>query len=157
MGPAKKVFARNCTVRRIDKISASRFLDENHYLKYCKATYHYGMFIDRTTGGNEESLPAGTLVAVGTFSNGRLFRDGHRSYEWIRYASLKDLRVMGGMGKVLESFVQEVHPGDVMTYVDAALSDGKAYVELGFTIEGEIRGEGYTNLKLRRLFPPQDE
>lgn len=157
MGPAKKVFARNCTVRRIDKISASRFLDENHFLKSCKAKYHYGLFINRTTGSKEESLPADTLVAVGTFSNCRLFKDGHRSYEWIRYASLKDLRVMGGMGKILDTFVEEVHPGDVMTYVDASLSDGKAYIELGFVNEGPCEGKGYTNLKLRRLYPPQGE
>lgn len=157
MGPAKKVFARNCSVRRIDKVSASRFLDATHFLKSCKAKYHYGLFIDRTTGENEENLPQDTLVAVGTFSGGRLFRDGHRSYEWIRYASLKDLRVMGGMGKILDTFVEEIHPGDVMTYVDASLSDGKAYTELGFVNEGEVSKEGFTNLKLRRLFPPQVE
>lgn len=157
MGPSAKIFARNCTVRRIDKISASRFLDEHHSLKSCKAKYHYGLFVDRTTGIREKSMPEGTLVAVGTFSNGRLFRDGHRSYEWIRYTSLKDVRVMGGMGKILDAFVQEVHPGDVMTYVDASRSDGKAYLELGFRNEGEIQGKGYTNLKLRRFFPPKDE
>lgn len=75
--------------------------------------------MERTTGEDELACPKGTLVAVGSFSNGRRFRDGHLSYEWIRYSSLKDMRVMGGMGKILKCFIEHVHPEDVMTYVDA--------------------------------------
>lgn len=116
----------------------------------CACRRCYGIYIERSTGEAEENLPAGTLVAVGTFSNARRMKDGSRSYEWIRYASLQGLRVMGGMGKILERFMEDVCPDDVMTYVDSSVSDGRAYLELGFEVVGEKAGDGFTNLKLRK-------
>ena len=79
-------------------------------------------------------------------------RDGGRSFEWVRYASLKSLRVVGGMGKLLEAFAREVGPDDVMTYVDSSSSDGSSYLELGFEPEGTVERCGWTNLKLRRRY-----
>ena len=115
MGPSDCVFARNCIIRRLDRQRAADFLAHNHYLGACTARYHYGLFTRRKTGAAESDTPEGTLVAVGSFSNARRFRDGHTSYEWIRYASLQGLRVMGGMSKILKHFCEEHHPGDVMT------------------------------------------
>ena len=59
-----------------------------------------------------------------------------RSFEWVRYASLPGVRVLGGMGKLLDRFVEEVGPEDVMTYADLEWSDGRAYRELGFRPAG---------------------
>ena len=108
--------------------------------------------MDRTTGSREAAVEAGSLVAVASFSAGRTMRDGTRSFEWIRFASLRGLRVIGGMGKLLDSFVQEHSPDDVMTYVDASDSDGSAYMELGFTREALIQRNGWSNIKLRKSF-----
>ena len=149
---APGLFARNCSVRRLDKASAAAFLDANHRMGSCKCRYCYGLFVDRTTGSREASVEAGSLVAVATFSSGRTMRDGTRSFEWIRFASLRGLRVIGGMGKLLDSFVQEHSPDDVMTYVDASDSDGSAYMELGFTREALIQRNGWSNIKLRKMF-----
>ena len=149
---APGLFARNCSVRRLDKASAAAFLDANHRMGSCKCRYCYGLFVDRTTGSREAAVEAGSLVAVATFSSGRTMRDGTRSFEWIRFASLRGLRVIGGMGKLLDSFVQEHSPDDVMTYVDASDSDGSAYMELGFTREALIQRNGWSNIKLRKSF-----
>ena len=100
----------------------------------------------------EAQAEAGSLVAVASFSEGRTMRDGTRSFEWIRFASLRGLRVIGGMGKLLDAFVQEHKPDDVMTYVDAAESDGSAYKELGFEQEAIIQRNGWSNIKLRKSF-----
>jgi len=54
------------------------------------------------------------------------------SYEWVRYASLPDCRIAGGMGKSLQAFVDDVHPDEVMTYADKEWSEGAAYTKLGF-------------------------
>ena len=110
--------------------------------------YRYGAFLNNPGSGME----AGTLVAVATFSNARKMKDGTRSYEWIRYASLEGTRVVGGMGKLLEAFAREIQPDDVMTYVDAAVSDGASYTELGFSLAGKVSRKGFTNLKFRKLF-----
>ena len=60
-----------------------------------------------------------------------------RSYEWIRYASLPVLRISGGMGKILKTFIEEVQPDDIMSYADLEWSEGTVYEQLGFTLEGK--------------------
>lgn len=148
LGNLPTVFARKCSVRRIDKITAAAFLNSNHRMGDTTARYRYGAFLDKTQG----NLEAGTLVAVATFSNARRMLDGTRSYEWIRYSSIDGLRVVGGMGKLLEAFVSEIKPDDVMTYADTSISDGASYLELGFTPEGTVSRRGFTNMKFRRIF-----
>ena len=147
------VFARNCSVRRIDRISADRFMDSYHRLGATGGRYRYGLFVERSTGATEFPLPAGSLVAVAVFSNARRWnKDGRRvsSYEWIRYASLPGIRVIGGMGKLLQAFIDEVHPDDVMSYADEDYPDGgEAYARLGFVAEGVVERAGHRNVKYR--------
>ena len=92
-----------------------------------------------------KNLSEGTLIAVATFSNARRWvKEGKeiRSYEWTRYASLPDLRVSGGMGKMLKAFTKEVQPDDIMSYADLEWSEGEVYERLGF--EAEARKEPVT-------------
>lgn len=133
-----QVYARNCEVRRIDKPTAAAFLARTHSYGDAACRYRYGLYVRRLTGEkNSADIGfAGTLVAVGEFSSARTMKDGRRSYEWVRYASEPGVRVVGGMGKVLQKFVDEVHPDDVMTYADLEWSDGGAYRALGFEPEG---------------------
>ena len=141
-----QVYARNCEIRRIDKITAAEFLAENHSYGDSSNRYRYGLFLKRHTGhiaaGGAETwkYPSGTLVAVATFSNARKWVKGEqaiRSYEWIRYASLPGLRISGGMGKLLKAFIEEVKPDDIMSYADLEWSNGIVYDQLGFTLEGQ--------------------
>lgn len=161
------VYARNCSVRRIDRTLSASFLDKNHRLGSTGGRYHYGLFVARSTSSNEVHLSEGELVAVAVFSNARRWKrtltsDGvsreivHSSYEWIRYASLQSLRVVGGMGKLLEAFINEVRPDDVMSYADADYPDsGQSYLKLGFRSEGECSRAGRTNIKYRLLLRSQ--
>ena len=92
----------------------------------------------RNDNGKEERDNAGTLIAVATFSNARKWvKNGKeiRSYEWTRFASLPELRVSGGMGKMLKAFIMEVQPDDIMSYADLEWSEGNVYRTLGFTEE----------------------
>ena len=154
MDNLKNIFARNCELRRIDKPTAKAFLDAYHRLGDTTCRYRYGLFTRRTTGAGETSLPAGTLVAVSTFSNARRWQKGESvvsSYEWIRYASIDGLRVVGGMGKLLQAFIDDVHPDDIMSYADADWPDGgDAYRTLGFTEETRVQRAGRVNIKYRK-------
>ena len=155
-----QIYARNCEVRRIDKTTAQNFLEANHSYGDAACKYRYGLYLRRHTGHNallfskqqnnhnstychaersEASPVPGTLIAVATFSNARKWIKGDktiRSYEWTRYASLPGVRLSGGMGKVLKTFIKEVQPDDIMTYADLEWSEGKVYEQLGFTLEG---------------------
>lgn len=144
------IFARNCTVARITRPEAKSFLDKYHKMGFSSCRYCYGVFISRE---GRSGLAPGTLVAVATFSGARNWvKDGEkvRSCEWIRFAGIDGARIAGGMGKVMKAFVEEVHPDDIMTYVDPTWSDGDSYRKLGFVEEGvKVFPDGKTSLKLR--------
>lgn len=128
LGRFRSVFARNTVVSRIGKEEAASFLDRCHSYRDAASRYRYGVF-----------TKAGELVAVASFSSGRTWvKEGRtvRSYEWVRYASLPDVRVVGGMGKVLKSFEEDVHPDDIMSYADMEWTDGAVYERLGFIEDG---------------------
>ena len=127
LGRFRSVFARNTVISRIGKEAAS-FLDKWHSYRDAASRYRYGVF-----------TKAGELVAVASFSSGRTWvKEGRtvRSYEWVRYASLPDVRVVGGMGKVLKAFEEDVHPDDIMSYADMEWTDGAVYERLGFIEDG---------------------
>lgn len=181
-----QAYARNCETRRIDKAEAKAFLAENHSYGYAACRYCYGLFLKRHTGhiaeeirsiGNAQddreetrSSNIGRLIAVATFSNARKWiKDGKeiRSYEWTRYASLPDMRVSGGMGKLLKAFIEEVQPDDIMSYADLEWSEGNVYKTLGFETEMpkdpvifEIDSSDWQRKALKRFpigAPPQDD
>ncbi len=144
-----QAYARNCEVRRIEKAEAQEFLGRYHSYGYAACKYRYGLFLKRHTGHIAQEMRSryekGQLIAVATFSNARKWiKDGKeiRSYEWTRYASLPDLRVSGGMGKMLKAFIKEVQPDDIMSYADLEWSEGEVYERLGF--EAEARKEPVT-------------
>jgi len=148
-GIFSQVYARNCEIRRIDKIESSGFLEYAHSYGDASCRYRYGLFLKSRTGESSfggmsyPELYPEMLVAVGEFSSARKFRGPEgdiRSYEWVRYASLPGIRVVGGMGKILKGFVEDVGPDDVMSYADLEWSGGRAYGMMGFAPEGRKDG-----------------
>ena len=91
-----------------------------------------------------QTYPVGTLVAVASVSKARRWskkgENGEQeticSYEWLRYASLPELRVLGGMGRILARFIEDFHPDDIMSYVPLRHFSGEVYESLGFVSEG---------------------
>ena len=83
------------------------------------------------------------------------------AYEWTRYASLPDVRIAGGMGKVLNQFLSDIdkHSSpnaestsvkpqahgtiEVMSYSDNEWSNGDAYRKLGFKLAGTMEPVTY--------------
>ena len=109
-----------------------------------------GAAVDSAEGGamgaaeGRQTYPVGTLVAVASFSKARRWskkgENGEKeticSYEWLRYASLPELRVLGGMGRILARFIEDFHPDDIMSYVPLRHFSGEVYESLGFVCEG---------------------
>lgn len=165
------VFARNCEARKIDRKTADEFLDLNHIYGSAKSRHCYGLFRRRVTGASEKAcspIPCGTetpevgapeigeLVAVASFSNARRWKRSEgtviSSYEWLRYASQRDTRVVGGMGKLLKAFIEDIHPDDIMTYAISTAAGGRA-VRDGIEAEGNaFRKLGFIEEE-RKSFP----
>lgn len=163
LGKGEVVFARKCRVAKIDTPIAREFLDNNHILGYSRAKYFYGLFYSQRIYNELSDLPIDQsnelikerLVAVASFSAGRpMKRDrgvkvedksgdkaGDKavvsSYEWVRYASVGSTRVVGGMGRLLNAFVEHERPQEVMSYADSDWDKGNAYLRLGFELIGK--------------------
>ena len=156
MDNLQNIFARNCTVRRIDRPTAAAFLDTCHRMGSTSCRYLYGLFVRRSTGSRESQVEPGTLVAVAGFSSARRWVKNDRrvsSYEWVRYASLPGIRVVGGMGRLLGTFADEVHPDDVMSYSEPGSVDGGiSYRVLGFESEGMVEKPGFRCEKFRKRY-----
>ena len=60
-----------------------------------------------------------------------------RSFELIRFCSKNGINVSGGLSKLVKHFMNEKKAGDVMTYVDKQLSDGKSFIKAGFKKHSE--------------------
>lgn len=135
-----------------------KFLDTYHTYGFLKGQINYALVYKEN------------IVAAAQFMQTYKPRNGSsdlRAYEWTRYASLPDMRIAGGMGKVLEQFVRDVrskqsnegsviegieegykkkrheeagkmHGFEVMSYSDNEWSDGDAYRKLGFRLEGSM-------------------
>ncbi len=126
-GKTERIFARKTAVRAIDSGQSNEFLERNHLQGGSKAGFKYGLFY------------SGRLVAVATFSKGRNVQRNeltYRSYELIRYCSELNITVVGGLDKLLQKFIRERHPDDIMTYADRDWSDGRVYENLGFKKTG---------------------
>lgn len=144
------IFARNCSVIKINRRQAEEFLSRHHRLGYTNCRYFYGLFIEKP---GKTPFEKGTLAAVAGFSGPRRWEKGGRlisSYEWVRYASMPGTRAIGGMGKILKTFIEEVKPDDIMSYADKERSEGDVYKKLGFIEEGvKTFGNGGKSVKFR--------
>jgi len=149
IGRFTRLHARHCIIERIDKPTADKFLEVNHLQGSVKAKFKYGLLLkaqytERFIGkvvceANDNNLVRAIkpkLIGVATFSGGRTMkvgeRKGSRSYELIRFATLKGYVVVGGMDKLLKAFTKEHEPNDIMSYIDRDWSDGRSYLKLGF-------------------------
>ena len=127
IGISTRIHARETRVRKIDQPTLTSFLETNHLNVAVKSKIKYGLY-------NQDQL-----VAVGAFSKAcPVTRNGitYRSHELIRYCSLLNTTVVGGLSKLLKHFIREHDPEDIMTYVDREWSDGSGYEKLGFEVVG---------------------
>jgi hypothetical protein len=77
------------------------------------------------------------LVAVASFSSLKTYwrtQKPCRSAELIRFCNLLNCTVVGGLDKLLKTFIEETNPDDLMTYADRDWSDGRSYQRLGFEL-----------------------
>lgn len=117
------VFARNGEVRKVDKSSAVSFLEEYHIMGATQSGSNLGLFYKSE------------LIALASFSKGRKMnrlKSEQRSFELIRFCCKSGITVTGGLTKLVKHFCEEKKAGDVMTYVDKQLSDGRSFISAGF-------------------------
>ncbi|KAL9179437.1 hypothetical protein ACHAXT_008727 [Thalassiosira profunda] len=101
-----RVYARKTVAKRISKSQVVPFLEKNHLWGATGAKYGYGLFLKPTKNGD-----AGQLIAVATFSSKRKVKRASRefhSFELLRFCTILDTTVVGGLTKLVAAFVQEM-------------------------------------------------
>ena len=167
LGKFKRVHARLCKVISEENCSEAgmspaafshkvrKFLDTYHTYGFLKGQKNYALVYKEN------------IVAASQFM--QTYRPQNpetpilRAYEWTRYASLPDIRIAGGMGKILEQFVRDVRMKErqsaeleecrkkvgvedakhtqgfeVMSYSDNEWGEGDVYRKLGFHMTGSM-------------------
>lgn len=141
LGISMRIPARLTYSIRIDKATASEFLTKNHLQGSVLSKYRFGLYLPvkyfrvLSSDFQVNDITKDLLVAVATFSYARIFNQDEkpfRSCELIRFANLLNTTVVGGMDKLLNTFIKEIKPDDIMTYIDLEWSDGASYSRLGF-------------------------
>lgn len=137
-----KLSARSLTCKRVDQETANIFLYNYHIQGVAKSqSYCYGLY--------QNDL----LMAVATFGKSRF--NNKYEYEFIRYAVRGNYIIHGASGKLFKSFLKEVMPSSVVSYVDFNHTTKKHLFlnTLGFS---EIKSSGPTlihyDLKTRKKY-----
>lgn len=114
------IFARKCKIQKVNTVDQKRFLNDNHIQGYSTASIGYGLYYDSD------------LVAIMTFCKG--CQNAKYDYELVRYATKKQITVIGGGSRLLKYFKTHIQFLSMVSYSDKSWNSGKFYRMLGFTL-----------------------
>ena len=141
LGKGRSVYARKTVVARIDKKVALEFQTDHHLQSALAGKYRYGLFFN------------GELVSIAIFSGGRHMRDKsakYRSFELLRFCHKSGLRVVGGLSKLIQAFIKDFSPNDIMTYVDRDWTHLSNLHTIGFSERGQTSPQRFWAVKGNR-------
>jgi hypothetical protein len=147
LGLSKRIFARKTEVKRIDKLQADAFLNENHVYGTVKAKHKLGLFYEQE------------LIALATFSPQRNLAVG-RSVELVRFCSKNGTTIIGGLDKLMKFYEREFQPDHIMTYIDKDWGTGEAFLQIGYKKASEREAIQYCINKetgKRSIMNPENE
>lgn len=110
-----KIYARNCTFKKVSKKEADGFLNDNHMQGKAIGTT-YGLYYKEK------------LVCVMTVGKSRYYKEKH---EIIRFCSILETIIVGGFTKLLSNVKRELNVQEFYTYADLRYSDGSTYEKNG--------------------------
>jgi len=113
LGKSNKLFARKCSIKEVDSVSGTRFLEQNHLQSNSSAGTRIGLFY------NEE------LVCLGAF--GKFRYKNEDAYEIIRFACKSGHTVIGGFERILKYFENTYKPRKIISFVDVRYFTGNSY------------------------------
>jgi len=117
LGKSNRIFARQCTLKKIPNDIGREFLNHTHIQGDVAAKVYLGLFF------KEE------LVSVMSFSKPRY----NSKYEWeiSRFSTKLFTTIVGGAGKLFNHFIQEYVPSSIISYSDKRLFTGNVYEKIG--------------------------
>lgn len=129
-GNFEKLHGRECAVKVIDTVQAKQFINDNHLQGYAPSTVKLGLFHN------------GSLVSAMTFSKpnqAKGYKKEKDCWELSRFCTKKGVIIRGGASKLLDKFVTDTKPLQIITFADLRWSSGKVYESMGFRFAKNTR------------------
>lgn len=117
--------ARSLTVKRVSIQEEREFLNRNHLQGYVPSSFCIGLYKDNI------------LLQLLSFGKPR-FNKKHQ-WELLRSCTLLNHSIMGGFSKLLNFFIKENDPKDIISYCDRSIFKGEGYKKNGFMYVGETQ------------------
>ena len=116
-----KIYARKCIIKEVNSKNSKEFLNTNHIQGFVNSSVRLGLYY------NDE------LVSIMTFGRSRLgIGQKHDGYELTRFCTKLNLNVIGGADKLLQYFIRNYKPKQIISYADRRWSTGDLYNKLKF-------------------------
>ncbi len=141
----QKIYARNCTIKKIHPSIKNTFLNKYHIQGEDRATVSLGAYYNEN------------LVAVITFDNNRqMSKKGDSStYELKRFCIDSDFLITGIAGKLLSHFIKNYNPKKIISFADrrwTLSATENLYTKLGFKLTKTLPPDyTYYNSKINRF------
>ncbi len=123
-----KIYARKTTIKEIDNKLYKEFLEQNHIQGYTNSKLKLGMFLDDK------------LISVLGLGKNRF---NQIENEIIRYCSLLNHQVIGGLSKFLAYIKNNYNFDNIISYIDLRYFDGSSYLNNGFKLESITKPNYY--------------
>ena len=128
LGLNTTVYARNCTIRLLDKKIEKQFISKYHIHGYIPSKFSVGLFYQDQ------------LQSVMSFVKSR-FSTKHK-YELARFCTVGNVTVVGGGSKMIKFAKSHIDNESIVSYCDYSKSSGNGYTSMGFLLCGQS-GPGY--------------
>ena len=136
-----KIYGRKCNIKEVTSHDASIFLEKNHLQGKCGSSVKLGLYYN-----NE-------LVSLMTFGKSRHFiGNGKPQWELLRFCNKLNTNVIGGASKLLNYFINQYQPQEIVSYADRRWSQGSLYKTLGFSKYNESKPNYYYIINRKREY-----
>ena len=124
---SKIIYARNCTIDKLDYKTKSAFINEYHfYGDSNQGTISYGLYY------NDELV---SVMSFGKLRGQNKLHNNKDHYELVRFVTKDNVRIIGGASKLLKKFISEYQPVYIICYSDNDFFTGETYNKLGFKLK----------------------
>ena len=119
----KKIYARDCTITKLEDREVKKFLNENHLQGWCVSKYRYALRYNND------------IVSVLTIGKSRInlgYKNEFDQFEILRFCNKLGTIVVGGFSKIFKSVLSELNFEKIITYSDCSIFNGDVYLKNGF-------------------------
>lgn len=143
-----RLHGRKMTIYKIDRKSARDFLNTYHLMGDGGGKIFLGLY------------STNQLVGLAAFSKPLLMRyedPPYYSSELVRFCSLPNTTIVGGLDKIIHYFFRHFETDDIVTHVDFEWSSGRSFEKIGFELIERTKPLHFKLIDGKRILVKENE